>query len=132
MNHYECLGVEPDAPRSVIHAAYRTRARLLHPDVAGSAGADRIVAVNEAWHVLGDPVRRRAYDARWSRRSTDARDRVSDVVVDRGDGTFDEPVRCVGNRSDGARGLRRLFAVATCVSMVASGLFLLIAMIEGH
>lgn len=132
MNHYECLGVEPDAPRSVIRDAYRTRARQLHPDVAGTDGADRIVAVNDAWHVLGDPVRRRAYDAQWSRRSTGGRNTVSDVVVDRDHGTFDDPVRCDGNRSVAARGMRRLFAVATCASVVAAGLFLLIAMLEGH
>lgn len=132
MNHYECLGVDRDAPRSVIHDAYRARARLLHPDVAGTDAVDRIVAVNEAWHVLGDPARRRAYDARWSRHCPDAHEMASDVGADRDHATFDESVRGDGNRSVAARGIRRLFAVATCASVVAAGLFLLIAMIEGH
>lgn len=48
-----------------IRAAYRERARRLHPDTGGEAGqadAAEMAAVNEAWYVLRDPQRRRAYD----------------------------------------------------------------------
>lgn len=62
--HYDVLGVAPDADAAEIRRAYRARARALHPDTA--AAPDTVMgmsAVNEAWAVLRDPVRRRAYDA---------------------------------------------------------------------
>lgn len=68
-SHYQRLGVTPAASTEEIRAAYRTLAGRLHPDrqVAATA-AERSLAerrmreVNQSWHVLGDPVRRRAYD----------------------------------------------------------------------
>jgi curved DNA-binding protein CbpA len=42
--------------------AYRGLARRLHPDGEGG-DAQSMVVVNEAWRVLGDADRRRAYDA---------------------------------------------------------------------
>ena len=61
--HYQRLGVSPTAEAADIKAAYRELARRNHPDlVNGSGGAD-MASVNEAWRVLGDPERRRAYDA---------------------------------------------------------------------
>lgn len=57
---YDRLGVAPTASAAEIRNAYRRLARAAHPDHAGSA---RDMAVlNEAWHVLGDPARRAAYD----------------------------------------------------------------------
>lgn len=35
---YELLGVRPDAPAEVVDAAYRARAKALHPDVNASDG----------------------------------------------------------------------------------------------
>ena len=58
---YEVLQVHPRADAEVIRAAYRTLARKYHPDLGGDAG--RMIALNDAWDVLGDPVRRAAYDA---------------------------------------------------------------------
>jgi curved DNA-binding protein CbpA len=58
---YEVLQVSPRAELEVIRAAYRTLARKYHPDHGGDAG--RMIALNDAWDVLGDPVRRAAYDA---------------------------------------------------------------------
>ena len=57
---YEVLGVERDATVEAIHRSYRERARAAHPDLAGDD--DRMAALNEAWAVLRDPVRRAAYD----------------------------------------------------------------------
>ncbi|WP_254127156.1 DnaJ domain-containing protein [Aquihabitans sp. G128] len=52
-----------------MRAAYRVLAGRLHPDrMVDGSPAERALAdrrmreVNEAWHVLQDPVRRRAYD----------------------------------------------------------------------
>ncbi len=60
-DHYATLGVALDADRSVIQAAYRRLARLHHPDFGGSPVV--MTALNEAWHVLGHPDLRAAYDA---------------------------------------------------------------------
>lgn len=62
MDHYRRLGVRRTASTSEIRTAYRSHARRLHPD--RRAGDDRAMQdLNEAWRVLRDPARRRAYDA---------------------------------------------------------------------
>ncbi len=61
--HYQRLGVPPTAEVADIKAAYRELARRNHPDLASGSGGHDMAAVNEAWRVLGDPERRRAYDA---------------------------------------------------------------------
>ena len=61
---YQLLGVARDASREEIALAWRRRARDEHPDARhGDDGAPaRFRALAEAWHVLGDPGRRAAYD----------------------------------------------------------------------
>jgi len=61
--HYQRLGVSPSAAPAEIKAAYRELARRHHPDLANGSGKHDMAAVNEAWRVLGDPERRREYDA---------------------------------------------------------------------
>ena len=61
--HYEVLGVEPDAGTEEIQRAYRLLALRHHPDVAPHADPAAMAAINGAWAVLGDPARRRSYDA---------------------------------------------------------------------
>jgi curved DNA-binding protein CbpA len=58
--HYEVLGVARSASTEQVRAAYRAAARDHHPDAGGDPA--RMRAVNAAWTVLGDPVRRAAYD----------------------------------------------------------------------
>jgi hypothetical protein len=66
--HYEVLGAAPDVDAATLRRAYVAAARRNHPDVAGddpAARADaerRMQRINEAWSVLGDTARRRAYD----------------------------------------------------------------------
>lgn len=60
--HYEVLGVEPGATADDIQRAYRLLALRHHPDVAPDADQTVMAAINGAWSVLGDPVRRRTYD----------------------------------------------------------------------
>ena len=52
----------PDAPHEVVRAAYRRAAREHHPDASRADAADRMAAINAAWHVLGNAQRRAAYD----------------------------------------------------------------------
>jgi hypothetical protein len=59
---YEVLQVIPGAEPDVIRAAYRALAARWHPD--RGAPPERMVAINAAWHILGDPGRRAAFDAK--------------------------------------------------------------------
>jgi DnaJ domain len=59
-SHYDVLGVPTSATQAEVRAAYRAAARDHHPDAGGDAA--RMRALNVAWAVLGDPVRRAAYD----------------------------------------------------------------------
>jgi curved DNA-binding protein CbpA len=60
---YKVLQVDPEAEEEVIAAAYRRLARKYHPDVGGgSDAAARMTALNAAWALIGDPVRRAAFD----------------------------------------------------------------------
>jgi curved DNA-binding protein CbpA len=61
---YKILQVDPEAEDEVIQAAYRRLAQKYHPDRStGQAAIDRMVAINAAWEVIGDPKRRASYDS---------------------------------------------------------------------
>jgi hypothetical protein len=64
-NYYRVLHVQPDAPAEVVKAAYRVLISRHHPDQGGDH--ELTVLLNEAWAVLGDPVKRAAYDAKRAR-----------------------------------------------------------------
>ena len=66
-NYYDRLGVAPTATAADIRSAYRDLARALHPDRANGNPSPRMVAINEAWSVLGDSARRADYDAELAR-----------------------------------------------------------------
>jgi DnaJ domain len=59
---YTVLGVRHNADDADIAAAYRSLARVYHPDVAGESGNARMSRINAAWDRLRDPRRRDAYD----------------------------------------------------------------------
>lgn len=88
-NHYDTLGVRPDASVDEIRVAYRELARRHHPDRAGASagGADpsRMPAINRAWFVLSDPGRRAVYDAGLS---TSSRGTTSATSSSRGASTY--------------------------------------------
>jgi len=70
MGHYEELGVSHGATHDEIKRAYHRQARRHHPDAHSQASAAiqdsasrTMVEINAAWAVLGDPARRRRYDA---------------------------------------------------------------------
>jgi curved DNA-binding protein len=63
-DYYETLGVDRAATAEQIKLAFRKLARIHHPDVAKDkvAGEVKFKEINEAYEVLGDPVKRRRYD----------------------------------------------------------------------
>jgi hypothetical protein len=64
MTYYERLAVGRNATQEEIRNAYRRAARDAHPDRNVGSGAEaRMAEINAAYRVLGDPARRRAYDA---------------------------------------------------------------------
>lgn len=62
-DYYQIMGVARDAAPADIKRAYRRLARKYHPDVSKERDAEaRFKEVNEAYEVLKDPEKRRAYD----------------------------------------------------------------------
>lgn len=60
---YKVLQVDHEAEDEVIQAAYRRLAQKYHPDRSpGPDAAARMVAINAAWDILRDPVRRAEHD----------------------------------------------------------------------
>lgn len=63
VDHYEVLGVPVDATPAQVKAAYRRRAKQLHPDVPGSGDDVEFARVARAYEVLADAESRRVFDA---------------------------------------------------------------------
>ena len=65
--YYRVLGVSRTESPTGIRARYRDLAKKLHPDVAGEQATRAFQEVSEAFNVLSDPERRRAYNRELSR-----------------------------------------------------------------
>ena len=63
-DYYAILGVSRDAKEDEIKKAFRKMARKHHPDVAEDKknAEEKFKEINEAYEVLGDPVKRQKYD----------------------------------------------------------------------
>lgn len=62
-DYYKILGLARDASQDEIKRAYRKLARKYHPDVSKEPDAEeRFKEVGEAYEVLKDPEKRKAYD----------------------------------------------------------------------
>jgi DnaJ-class molecular chaperone len=62
-DYYAVLGVGRDASEAQIKSAYRKLARQYHPDVnKAPEAADKFRQATEAYEVLSDPQKRKAYD----------------------------------------------------------------------
>jgi DnaJ-like protein len=64
VDYYSALNVSSSASHGEIKAAWREQVKVHHPDLAGVDRHERIVAINDAWAVLGDERLRHAYDHR--------------------------------------------------------------------
>ena len=64
-DHYTTLGIKPTASDAEIKRAYRRRMRAVHPDanVDDPQATRKAAALNLAFETVGDPEKRRAYDA---------------------------------------------------------------------
>jgi uncharacterized RDD family membrane protein YckC len=69
-SHYDRLGVEPDATKEEIRAAYRDRLEELRgqvekgrSDQSRDGARSETARLNAAWQVLSDPFQRQRYDA---------------------------------------------------------------------
>jgi curved DNA-binding protein len=65
MDYWQVLGLEPGADPARLKRAFRDQARRWHPDLNGNdpVAEERFKLVNEAYAVLSDPRRRRAWEA---------------------------------------------------------------------
>ena len=64
VDHWAVLGLSPGADAAALKRAFRAQARRWHPDLNGNdpVAEERFKQVNEAYAVLSDPRRRRAWE----------------------------------------------------------------------
>ena len=72
VDYYNLLGVPPTASNREIQAAFRRRAKTVHPDAyPGLEGEEkraverRFIQLAQAYETLADPERRAAFDRKW-------------------------------------------------------------------
>lgn len=64
-NHYDILGISKDSSESEIKKAYRSLSLKYHPDRNQTEEAKKkIIEINGAYEVLGDPTARKEYDTK--------------------------------------------------------------------
>ncbi|MEY2645802.1 MAG: hypothetical protein RLZZ611_2451 [Cyanobacteriota bacterium] len=65
VNHWAVLGLQPGADAATLKRAFRALARRWHPDLNGNDphAEEQFKAVNEAYAVLSDPLRRQQWEA---------------------------------------------------------------------
>lgn len=121
MTPYEVLGVDERASDAQIRRAYVALARRFHPDVH-PGGEVRMRQINEAWAVLGDPIRRAGWDRSHLRRAVpDPGFRPDDPVDDGFDPhrLVDVPYRPRPSRQVERRGLVTMSPVALFAGAIA-------------
>ena len=80
-NHYTSLGVSRQASQDEIKAAFRKFAVMYHPDKSG-ADPEKFRLVSEAYEILGDIEKRKAYDLAQSRSLVSNIQRSAKAIVE--------------------------------------------------
>ena len=62
VDYYAVLNIDDDADASEIKAAYRSIAKVCHPDISGDDSMNMCILLNEAYTVLSDPEQRSEYN----------------------------------------------------------------------
>ena len=70
--HYTRLGLNATATQAAISAAYRAKARLLHPDVPRTGNAAAFLAIKQAYDILSNREKRESYDRKARQAELDA------------------------------------------------------------
>jgi curved DNA-binding protein CbpA len=80
VTHYQTLGVSSDSKHDVIRGAYRSLVNRHHPD----KGGDPLIfkAIQEAYEILGDETRRRAYDVATKKKPVESLPETTSRMVD--------------------------------------------------
>jgi curved DNA-binding protein CbpA len=80
LTHYQTLGVSSDAKHDAIRGAFRSLAVRHHPD----KGGDPVLfqAIQEAYEVLGDEGRRRAYNGTLKKKPVESLSTTAAGMVD--------------------------------------------------
>lgn len=68
-DYYQILEIHPGARKEIIQNAYRTLAKIFHPDNP-EGNADTMLLVNEAYEILMDDEKREEYDRRLGSKQT--------------------------------------------------------------
>ena len=68
VDYYELLRVSPGAEIESIQRVHRALAARYHPDNTETGDLERFLRVNEAFHVLADPDKRKKFDAEYKTR----------------------------------------------------------------
>jgi tetratricopeptide (TPR) repeat protein len=66
-NYYRVLGITADASARDIKRAFREKAKLLHPDIAGDLASEKMRKLLTAYETLSDQERRYEYDRAYRR-----------------------------------------------------------------
>ena len=67
-NLYEELGLKKNATKSEIKSSYRSLVKKHHPDAGGEK--ERFLAIQNAWEILNDPIKKEQYDRKIFSRSS--------------------------------------------------------------
>ena len=59
-NYYSIFGVNKDATKSELKAAYRSLVKKHHPDIGGNK--EKFLIIQHAWETLNDPFKKEKYD----------------------------------------------------------------------
>lgn len=62
MNHYQTLGVPPNATQAEIKSAFRKKVKKVHPDINPGKSDQEFIKLNEAYEVISNASTRSLYD----------------------------------------------------------------------